>query len=435
MEATNNSIDIALYQAQFNQYPAESVRNIEQMQPDAIVELLVNQPVNQTLKIWERLSPELGGRVLNELPVSYGAELLDLINPNIGASLLRCLTDEKRQELLKTTRQSAANDLKRAISYQPNTAGALMDTHVMYFRPDMTVGGAISVLRNRPKHSYRKVFTVDDNGRLKGTLDIGELALANSDSLLSEYEKISPVFVEVTASREEIVSIFDKYKVTDLPVVDIDNRLLGVVRYHALVDAAIEESSVDIQTMVGVSKDERALSPASFSIIKRLPWLEINLLTAFLAASVVGIFEDTIAKYTALAILLPVVAGQSGNTGAQALAVTMRGLALKEIYPRMWPRIIFKEFNVGLWNGIAIAVTTGVGVYFWSNSIGLSLIILISMIISMIIASISGAAIPILLTVTGQDPAQSSSIFLTTVTDIAGFFSFLGIATLLIGYM
>jgi len=435
MEAISNSIDTALYQAQFNQYPVESVRQIEQMQPDSIAALLANQPVNQTLKIWEHFSPEFGARVLDRLHISYVAELLDLINPNNGASMLRCLTDEKQQEFLNATNQGTANDLKRAIAYQSDTAGTLMDTHVMYFRSEMKVGEAINVLRNRPKHNYRKIYTVDDNNRLKGMIEIGELILASSDTLLSEHEKLSPVFVEVTASREEIVSIFDKFRVTDLPVVDFDNRLLGVVRYHALVDAALEETSVNLQTMVGVSKDERALSPASFSIRKRLPWLEINLLTAFLAASVVGIFEDTIAQYTALAILLPVVAGQSGNTGAQALAVTMRGLALKEIYPRMWPRILIKEFNVGMWNGIAIAITTAVGVYYWSNSEGLSLIILISMIISMIIAGVSGAAIPIILTVTGQDPAQSSSIFLTTVTDVAGFFSFLGIATLLIGYM
>lgn len=432
MEQTNNSIDIALYQAQFNQYPAESIRQIEQMQPGAIAELLLLQPVNQVLKIWERISPELGARVLNELPVEYSAELMELLNPNVGASLLRCLSDEKQDEILATTSTGTTNDLKRAIAYPIDTAGSLMDTHVMYFRSEMTVGEALTVLRNRPKHNYRKVYTVDEKNHLNGMLEIGELALASPDSLLTEHEQISPVFIEVTAGREEIVSLFEKFKVTDLPVVDFDNRLLGVVRYHALVDAAIEESSVDIQTMVGVSKDERALSPASLSVKKRLPWLEINLLTAFLAAAVVGIFEDTIAQYTALAILLPVVAGQSGNTGAQALAVTMRGLALKEIYPRMWPRILFKEFNAGMWNGIVIALTTAIGVYIWSDSTGLSLIILLSMTLSMIIASVSGAAIPILLTVTGQDPAQSSSIFLTTVTDIAGFFSFLGIATLLI---
>ena len=181
----------------------------------------------------------------------------------------------------------------------------------------------------------------------------------------------------------------------------------------------------------GASREERALSKISFAVRKRLPWLEINLLTAFLAASVVGLFEGTIAKYTALAVLLPVVAGQSGNTGAQALAVVMRGLALREIQIGHWNRVIIKEMGVGFFNGIAVALTTGAGVYIWSQSPGLASIITLAMIISMVIAGIAGAAVPMVLQALGQDPAQSSSIVLTTVTDVAGFFSFLGIATLL----
>jgi magnesium transporter len=195
--------------------------------------------------------------------------------------------------------------------------------------------------------------------------------------------------------------------------------------------AAQEEVSADIQTMVGASKEERALSKVSFAVRKRLPWLQINLLTAFLAASVVGIFEGTISRFTALAVLLPVVAGQSGNTGAQALAVTMRGLALREIRPRHWLRISFKEVNVALINGVAVALTTSLGVYAWSRSFGLALVIGVSMVISMAAAGLSGAVIPMVLIAFGQDPAQSSSIILTTVTDVVGFFSFLGIATLL----
>ena len=164
---------------------------------------------------------------------------------------------------------------------------------------------------------------------------------------------------------------------------------------------------------------------------KRLPWLEINLATAFLAAAVVGIFETTIAQFTALAVLLPVVAGQSGNAGAQALAVTMRGLALREISTRHWFRVLFKEVNVGVINGLAIAVTTGLGVLVWSRNTGLALVIFIAMVLSMVIAGAAGAVIPIALTRLGHDPAQSSTIILTTVTDVAGFMSFLGIATLL----
>jgi magnesium transporter len=185
-----------------------------------------------------------------------------------------------------------------------------------------------------------------------------------------------------------------------------------------------------MQTMVGVSKDERALSPPWFAIRKRLPWLQINLLTAFLAAFVVGLFEDTIARFTALAILLPVVAGQSGNTGAQALAVVMRGLALRDIRPSQWVRVTLKESYVALANGVAVAATTCTAVFFWSGSWGLTMVIGVSMVISMLMAGFSGAIIPIILRGLKQDPAQSSSIILTTVTDVAGFFSFLGLATI-----
>jgi magnesium transporter len=162
-----------------------------------------------------------------------------------------------------------------------------------------------------------------------------------------------------------------------------------------------------------------------------LPWLEINLATAFLAASVVGLFEGTIARFTALAVLLPVVAGQSGNTGAQALAVTMRGLAMREIRIGQWPRLLQKESRVALLNGIAVSLTTAAGVFLWSRSPGLALVIGISMVLSMIAAGMAGVLIPTVLTTMGQDPAQSSSIILTTVTDVVGFASFLGIATLL----
>ena len=166
-----------------------------------------------------------------------------------------------------------------------------------------------------------------------------------------------------------------------------------------------------------------------FAIRKRLPWLQINLATAFLASAVVGIFEDTIATITILAVFLPVVAGQSGNTGSQALAVTMRGLALREIRTRHWFRVASKEILVGFINGCAVAFTTSIIVFFWASSFGLAMVIAVSLIVSMAVAGLSGAVIPIILKSLGQDPAQSSSIILTTVTDVVGFMSFLGLAT------
>jgi magnesium transporter len=227
--------------------------------------------------------------------------------------------------------------------------------------------------------------------------------------------------------------MLERHRMLALPVVDFDGRLLGFIRHQSLVDAVEQEATANIQSMVGASREERALSPVTFAVRKRLPWLEVNLVTAFLAAAVVGLFEDTIARFTALAVLLPVVAGQSGNTGAQALAVTMRGLALREVRVRHWLVVAMKEVRVAFLNGVAVSVTTSAAVYVWSRSPGLTLVIGISMVLSMVAAGLSGAAIPMVLTAVRQDPAQSSSIILTTVTDVVGFFSFLGMETLLSG--
>jgi magnesium transporter len=433
MSEADSDINHALNHFFIDRYPADAVRKLEQLSSGEVAEILKTKPLGTALKVWRRFSPYFGARLMKEMDPEYRVKLLGQIEPNFGASFLKALDEELRLEILDQVQERfVKNDLIRAMSYQEQSAGALMDARAMYFRPDMTVGEVISILRGRPHGMYRKLYTVNDENQLHGIIDMEDVALADHAATLSTLERHNPICVDADASREELVQIFESQKVTDLPVIDVSRRFIGILRYHVLIDAALEESSVDMQTMVGVSKDERALSPAFFATRKRLPWLEINLATAFLAAAVVGLFEHTIAQYTALAVLLPVVAGQSGNTGAQSLAVTMRGLALREIYPRMWPRILLKEFNVGVMNGIAIALTTGVGVYIWSKSVGLTIVIMISMVMSMAIASVSGALIPIMLTVSGQDPAQSSSIFLTTVTDIAGFFSFLGIATLFI---
>ena len=431
-----NTIDNALYLAFFSRYPADAVRQLEQLSTEDVALIMANQPLEKTLNIWMRLSPQLAARIIEQMPVSYAGALMREIDPNRGAGILLAIGDvDKRNEIIAATAPHAANDLKRAMTYEPNSAGALMESGVIYFRPEMTVKEVLDMIRSRPRRAYRKIYTVDQDNRLTGMLDIEDLALADHNIRLAHIESAQPVVIDVTASREEVVAVFEKYKVMDLPVIDFDRHYVGMLRYHVLLEAALVENSADLQTMVGVSKDERALSPAMFAVRKRQPWLQINLATAFLAAAVVGMFEDTIAKYTALAVLLPVVAGQSGNTGAQALAVTLRGLALKEIYPRMWMRVTFKEFSAGLWNGIAVALTTGIAVYFWSHSSGLTMVIILSMVLSMVIAGIFGAVIPMMLTVAGQDPAQSSSIFLTTVTDVAGFFSFLGIATLFISIL
>lgn len=304
-----------------------------------------------------------------------------------------------------------------------------MDPLVTAFRPESTVDQVLARVREILPRRVHNVYIVDEEGKLAGTVALHELALADGSQRLKDLPKLSLWHIASTAEREEVVELFERHKMPSLPVVDYEGRLVGVIRHDAMFDAVSQEATADLQSMVGAGKEERALSKASFAIKKRLPWLQVNLGTAFLAAAVVGVFEETIARFTALAVLLPVVAGQSGNTGAQALAVTLRGLAVREITPRQWLRVMVKEASTGLINGLAVAIVTSVGVLIWSGSYGLSAVIGIAMISAMLIAGVAGALIPILLSKLGQDPAQSSSIVLTTVTDVFGFMSFLGLAT------
>ncbi|MCB1724923.1 MAG: magnesium transporter [Chromatiaceae bacterium] len=416
-------------------HPDDAVRLLEREDPAEVAALLARHPISATLWVWERLSPDIAIRAIDALSHDQAAEVLRSVEPTRAAAMLAMRDVEGREPYLALLAQTEADELRAILSYPADSAGALMDPRMLLLRADTTVREALARVRALRRRGTRRLFVVDADNHLEGQVDIQDLATATATTRLEEIQRPVRAVINALAPREEVVDILEQYRLTDLPVVDAEERLIGVVRYRNLMAAAEDEATVALQTMVGVSKDERALSKASFAVRKRLPWLHINLATAFLAAAVVGLFENTIAQFTALAVLLPVVAGQSGNTGAQALAVTMRGLALREIRTRHWPRVMFKEMSAGFWNGIAVAATTALGVWLWSGSQGLAGVIAISMVVSMVIAGVFGAAIPLLLTAVGQDPAQSSSIVLTTVTDVTGFFSFLGIATLFSGLL
>ena len=417
----------------FSRHPAAATDSLELLETADQLAILERQPVPAMLTVWERLSPDIAGRLLVALPRPVAVETMRKLDPGRLARLLAAFEEDEREELLSLVAERTAKEVRSLLQYPPDRAGAMMDTRIQLFRQSGTVADMRVRLRQDRRLGRTGCFAVDSDNRLAGWVDMQDIALAEPEERIGNLVRPVSGSVHPMATVEEVGEFLERNPLADLAVVDLDGRLLGAIRHASVVDAELERASLGIQTMVGVSRDERATSTVPFAVRKRLPWLEINLLTAFAAAAVVGLFESTIAQYTALAVLLPVVAGQSGNTGAQALAVTMRGLALREIRPAQWFRIVAKEANVGLLNGVAVALTTAAGVYVWSGSDGLAYIIAASMVVSMAIAGISGAAIPILLTVLRQDPAQSSSILLTTITDVAGFFSFLGIATLLAG--
>ncbi len=263
-----------------------------------------------------------------------------------------------------------------------------------------------------------------------------DLALSRGSSpirnLIADSE--APITVSVSEDYDVVADLIGDSEIDALPVVDDQMKLIGVVRHEQLRDVVETHAQLDLQRMVGVSTKEHAHSRGGQAVRHRFPWLFINLLTAFLAASVVGLFENLIAQFTALAVLLPIVAGQSGNAGSQAMAVAIRGLALREISLRDWYRLSRKELFVGLCNGVLIALVCALAVFIWSGqSIGLTIVISLAMVIALAIAGVSGVLVPIVLSRFGQDPATSSSIILTTITDVVGFFVFLGIAMLLAG--
>ena len=416
-------------------FPAEAARQIESFAVADILPSLREQPAQVLIPTWRKLVPLVAATLTRQLPEPLAQQLLTDIPPGDAVRILFQLSESQRSALMDTLAPGTQHELTQLMSYPQDSAGRLMDTRIPSYHSDMTVAETLNSLRQAKMKTARSLYLVDDEGRISSRVLLQDLALAEPDSRLEQLAKPVRATVQAIASREEVLDTFAKYVLLDLPVVDLNGVLLGVIINNSLVQAVQEESSADIQTMVGVSREERALSSPLFAVRKRMPWLQVNLLTAFLAAAVVGLFEHTIAQVTALAILLPVVAGQSGNAGAQALAVTMRGLALREITIRHWFTVMFKEVRVGFLNGLAIATTCGAGVYVWSQSWGLVAVICMSMVLAMVAAGFAGAVVPIALVRIGQDPAQSSSIILTTVTDVAGFFSFLGIATLMMRFL
>jgi len=432
--ATITPVD-ALNRAFLLNYPQDAARKIELMLPQEAAALMAAQPTYVLLPVWRKLSPGLADNILQQLADTKAVDLLAAMDAGLGSTMLSRLDSERRESYLAQMDKGIAAELRELLEYPIDTAGWLMDTDIIAFNENMTVQAALQQLKGQKKQELHHLFLLNDDLYLQGQVAIQRLALADSDQLLASLSKPLQGVIMTLDPKSEVMDKLEKLKVDMLPVIDGNDHFVGIIHGKNILSVLKQDMATDMQTMVGVSKDERALSSTWFAVKKRLPWLQINLLTAFLAAAVVGLFESTIAQYTALAILLPIAAGQSGNTGAQALAVTMRGLTLREITVRHWLRVSMKEAGAALINGCAIAITCGAGVYLWSRNTGLALIIGLAMISSMFIAAVAGAMVPIVLKRMGQDPALSSSIILTTVTDIAGFMSFLGIATLLSGML
>jgi magnesium transporter len=293
---------------------------------------------------------------------------------------------------------------------------------------DEVIAQIRTLAHRRALTSY--TYVVDAEERLVGVVNMRDLMLAKGDAPLASMMRREVFSVEAFTDREAVAHELAARKYFAAPVVDLQGRLLGVVKTDQLLARAEQAATEDLQKMFGAGGDERAFSSIGYSLRKRLPWLHVNLATAFLAAAVISLFEGVIARITVLAVFLPVVAGQGGNAGAQSLAVVMRGLVMREIPPgRLWA-LLRKEAMVGAVNGVVVGIVTAAAAWLWQGNPYLGAVIGLAMIVNLIIAGIAGAGIPLTMKACGMDPAQSSNIILTTVTDVVGFLAFLGFAVL-----
>ncbi len=426
---------------------ARAERLLARMAPADIAPLLSGLTHEEVATVIDLLFRQRrAARVLRELPPEMLPEIFDAVSDERLASVLNRLEiddllelvdwvpEERRSSVLSLLPDAVRSELEKAELYPESSAGRVMQTSFAALDAKMTAQEAIESLRARADddESILYLYVVDDQRALRGVVPIRRLVSAPPSRRIDDLMIPEPVSVNPDADQEEVAQIVARYDLLAVPVTDVDGRMLGVITVDDVIDVITEEATEDMYHLAGLSEADRVFSPASSSVQKRLPWMLVNLGTAFLAAWVVGLFERTLDEVVALAIFMPVVAGMGGNGGIQALTVITRAIALGEIEFSSGVRAALKEFAVGVVLGLLTgAVSAGIA-YGTVGNPAMGGALFLSMVVTMACAGLVGAAVPLLLKAVRLDPALGAGVIVTTFTDVFGFFSFLGIATLLI---
>ncbi len=411
---------------------AEVLAHLNQDQIEVLIPCLSYE---ESAKVLQEMEPSEAARICQTASTETVAHILDKAGPDVAAHVIRDLPEEQAKEVLEAMEEKEG--VEPLLSYAPESAGRLMSIEYVALSQTMTVHDAIALLRRLrpPREAVNTLFVVDRDGILRGSLTLEDLILADSEARISALMDRDVISVGAGTDREESARIMEHYHLLALPVVSEEQQLLGVIQLKDAVEVIEEEATEDMYKMVGLSTGERIPDSMLTSIRRRLPWLTLNLSTAFLAAVVVGFFEQSITRVIALAVFLPVIAGQGANAGAQTLTIMVRSLALGEITLHDAKRTLLKEGTLALINGLVIAVVAGVVAFLWKGSLSLALVLGLAMLGTMLVAGLSGALVPLGLKLFRIDPAVASSVFVTTVTDVAGFFFLLGLATLMMQYL
>jgi magnesium transporter len=385
---------------------------VSELGPEAAAELLADRSAEEIVKLTHELPSDDAAAIIDYLPEDLAAAVLELIQKRPGGEV---------GELLE---------------YAEKTAGRIMNPKVFALSEDMTAGEAITALQGaRDVEMVFYLYVVDARRHLVGVVSLRRLLLVPPATPLKRIMTTDLISVRVDMDQEEVARQVASYNILAIPVVDEENKLVGVITVDDVIDVIKDEATEDVYRLAGVASDDRVFTRPSESLRKRLPWLVVNLGTAFVAAAVVSQFQGTIGLVTALAVFMPVVAGMGGNAATQTLTVIVRGIALGELTWGNTRKALLKEAVVGVGNGVACGVIGGTIVWLTNGSPMLGLILGMAMVINMFVAATAGTLIPLSLRALKVDPALASAVFITTLTDVFGFLSFLGLGTLFLRYL
>lgn len=416
-------------------HPADAADHIENLSIEKQVCMMEHLSTEDAAETLAEMEDRVQTDIIENLDVDVAVRILSEMSPDDATDVLDELDEEHRDVLLGRLEDDDAEEIRSLLAFDPDTAGGIMNTEIIILGQELTADQGIMHIRREmeDKEIPYYAYIVDSADRLVGVLSLRDLLLCRPGTLLeeklSDQSLISAVFDE---DKENVAHLLSRYNFMALPVVDYEGRLLGVVTYDDVIDIIHEEATEDMLGMVGAGQDETVDTPWLESVKVRLPWLFINMLNSSVSAYVVFLFEGSIAQMAILAVLMPIVANQAGNTGQQALAVMIRQLAVERFdRVKSW-KAVLREAKVGALTGLIVSLLVMLGVFLFTQNLLLAQVMAAALALDMLLGALAGASIPLILKELGRDPAQASSIFLTTLTDGFGFLIFLGLATLFI---
>ena len=414
-------------------HPADQGDILVDLPSSSRQEILDELPPEDTADILEYLTEDEAAQVSEQLDTEHLADVLDETDPDVAADVLQNIPDHRLKPTLEEMVE--ADTVVPLLEYPDESAGGVMDPEAPSVMVGSPAGNALDLLRLRSQEESPRIMPVVDEGRrVVGRVDIVKLALARPGLSVSDIMETDVVSVSPDTDQEECAALARQYDLDLIPVVDGEGRLLGAIRDDDIIDVVVEEATEDMYRIASV-EGESVQGPLLRSMRHRMPWLGLNLVTVFLAALVIGVFESTVARVVALAIFLPIIPGQAGMSGMQTLTLVVRSMALGELPGRRVLRLLIRELALALVQGILLGVVVGAAAYAWKGDPTLGIILAAAMVGNMIIAGLTGAGIPLLLRKLKMDPAVSAAVFISTFTDVLGLLLFLGLATLLVDHL